>query len=194
MKLYQIQIRSIQRDMEPVIKLAPNLTKLTIELNLNIVEDIHRLPECLFSITKLDLLDIQIESSYSNENFKDILSQLMTLNPNLKNLSIALNVSDWLDHALSQPIRRGMKYFRLKGLFADCKIEVKGKTMVIKNLKPSFTQILNKFPQVKWIRLITDDRRYISKARREFRVMERDLPRNKWIQFLSSSYRSRSDR
>ena len=96
----------------------------------------------------------------------------MTLNPNLKNLSIALNVSNasvWFDHALSQPTRRGMKYFRLKGSTEGCEIEVKGHTMVIENLTPSLTHILDKFPQVKWIRLVTDDQRYISMTKGTFR-------------------------
>ena len=63
MDLLCIRIRSIVRDLKPVIKSAPNLTKLTIELNLNIIEDINRVIECLFSITKLDFLDIQIIAS-----------------------------------------------------------------------------------------------------------------------------------
>lgn len=182
--LHQIQIRSITSDLKPVIRLAPNLNKLTIELNLNIVEDIHRLSVCLFSIIKLESLNIEmIASSLCSNNIMSQLTSIVNHN-SLKNLSIVLSgisISDWFSHSLQ--IRKGMKYFRFKNYEENCEIIVKGCTMLIRNMTLSLRRIMNKFPRVNMIKLITNDRQYISKATREFQSMNRSFSRNKCIHF-----------
>lgn len=170
------EIDSLTDQLEKILKQVPNITKLTLSLAYERMSDFEQFTHCLLSLTNLEELELNQRRTLTDRELQILVPLLLApREDDLVKLTVAFSMD--IGSVFNMNIKPGFKLLR----FQDSGFEliVKKNHILIKHMRLSLIDTFNKFPSVKYVDVVTKNKKYIKQLKRDIRLIRKGLPRNR---------------